>query len=119
MQRCSEFAYAMCPDRAHCGSREDACFADGSECDTFNQSLKVNSFSELQSRYPVIKALEDARVVAFDMPDSVFLYATERCDDYFFYGISKGEACQLASFFAEAARLIEADAELEADNDGC
>ena len=36
MQRCSEFAYAMCPDRAHCGSRSEAVFTENSECAVFN-----------------------------------------------------------------------------------
>lgn len=40
MQRCSEFAYAMCPDRAHCGSREDAVFMEGSECAAFNRLVE-------------------------------------------------------------------------------
>lgn len=41
MQRCSEFAYAMCPDRAHCGSREDAVFMEGSECAKFNEDHQI------------------------------------------------------------------------------
>ncbi len=40
MQRCSEFAYAMCPDRAHCGSRNDAVFTENSECAVFNRSAE-------------------------------------------------------------------------------
>ena len=40
MQRCSEFAYAMCPDRAHCGSRSEAVFTEHSECAVFNQSVE-------------------------------------------------------------------------------
>lgn len=43
MQRCSELAYAMCPDRAHCGSRTEAVFADDSECAVFNRSAEVLS----------------------------------------------------------------------------
>lgn len=43
MQRCSEFAYAMCPDRAHCGTRTEAVFADDSECAVFNRSVEVLS----------------------------------------------------------------------------
>ena len=43
MQRCSEFAYAMCPDRAHCGTRTEAVFADDSECAVFNRSAEVLS----------------------------------------------------------------------------
>lgn len=38
MRRCSDFAYAMCPDRYICGSLEDAVFAEGSECDEYNQA---------------------------------------------------------------------------------
>lgn len=43
MQRCSELAYAMCPDRAHCGSRTEAVFTDDSECAVFNRSAEVLS----------------------------------------------------------------------------
>lgn len=42
MRRCSEFAYAMCPDRAHCGSLEDAFFMDGSECAKFNEAHLIS-----------------------------------------------------------------------------
>lgn len=41
MRRCSEFAYAMCPDRAHCGSLEDAVYMEGSECDKFNEDHQI------------------------------------------------------------------------------
>lgn len=37
MQKCSEKAYAMCPDRHLCGPIDDAVFADSSECDAFNR----------------------------------------------------------------------------------
>ena len=40
MQRCSELAYAMCPDRAHCGSRTEAVFTDASECAAFNRIVE-------------------------------------------------------------------------------
>ena len=43
MQRFSELAYAMCPDRAHCGSRTEAVFTDDSECAVFNRSAEVLS----------------------------------------------------------------------------
>ena len=41
MQRCSEFAYAMCPDRYICGSREDAVYMEGSECARFNEDHEI------------------------------------------------------------------------------
>ena len=39
MQRCSEKAYSICPDREACGSIEDAVFLDGSHCQIFNDSI--------------------------------------------------------------------------------
>lgn len=42
MQRCSEKAFAMCPTRHLCGSRESATFADDSECAAFNKSVDDN-----------------------------------------------------------------------------
>ncbi len=40
MQRCSEKAFAMCPTRHLCGTREDATFADNSECAAFNRAVE-------------------------------------------------------------------------------
>lgn len=40
MQRCSEKAFTMCPDRNLCGRLEDAVFMEGSECDAYNQEVE-------------------------------------------------------------------------------
>ena len=40
MIRCSDKAYAMCPDRNLCGQSEDAAFADGSDCAKFNREVE-------------------------------------------------------------------------------
>lgn len=40
MLRCSEEAYAQCPDRKWCGSIENAIFTAGSECDEFNREVE-------------------------------------------------------------------------------
>ena len=40
MIQCSPAAYAKCPTRALCGRREEATFAEGSECDLFNRSVE-------------------------------------------------------------------------------
>lgn len=39
MMRCSPEAFAQCPTRALCGSPQEATFAEGSECDRFNQEV--------------------------------------------------------------------------------
>lgn len=39
MLRCSEEAFAACPTRHVCGTRESATFAEGSECDKFNRQV--------------------------------------------------------------------------------
>lgn len=39
MLRCSEEAFAACPTRHVCGTRESATFAEGSECDEFNRQV--------------------------------------------------------------------------------
>lgn len=39
MQRCSEKAYSICPNREACGPIEDAVFEDGSRCQIFNDSI--------------------------------------------------------------------------------
>ena len=39
MMKCDPKAFAKCPTRHLCGTPEDATFADGSECDKFNQKI--------------------------------------------------------------------------------
>lgn len=39
MLRCSREAFAKCPTRHLCGTPNDATFAEGSECDKFNQQI--------------------------------------------------------------------------------
>lgn len=39
MMKCDPMAFAKCPTRHLCGTPEDATFADGSECDRFNQKV--------------------------------------------------------------------------------
>lgn len=39
MQRCSEKAFAMCPIRHLCGTREEATFSEYSECAAFNKAV--------------------------------------------------------------------------------
>ena len=40
MLRCSAEAFARCPTRHLCGQREDATYAEGSECDLFNRQVE-------------------------------------------------------------------------------
>lgn len=40
MLRCSAEAFARCPARHLCGRREDATYAEGSECDLFNRQVE-------------------------------------------------------------------------------
>ena len=40
MTQCSERTYAMCPDRALCGSRNKAVFTENSECAKFNRTVE-------------------------------------------------------------------------------
>lgn len=37
--RCSKEAYARCGLREQCGPLEEACFAQGSECDKYNETI--------------------------------------------------------------------------------
>lgn len=39
MKRCNPNAWAQCPDRHHCEPYAE--FADGSQCDNFNEGVKV------------------------------------------------------------------------------
>lgn len=47
MLRCSEEAYAQCPDRKWCGSIEDAIFTAGSECDEFNHQVEFMGLTKM------------------------------------------------------------------------
>lgn len=40
MRRCSEKAYARCPERHLCGPIEDAVFTDGSACAVYNAKVE-------------------------------------------------------------------------------
>ena len=37
--KCSPRVYKKCPDRKYCGSVQEACFVEGSECDKFQQKI--------------------------------------------------------------------------------
>lgn len=39
MKKCDPKAFAKCPTHHLCGTPEDSTFADGSECDKFNQQI--------------------------------------------------------------------------------
>lgn len=39
MLKCSPEAYAKCSTAQYCGSRDDAIFMEGSECDRFNRAI--------------------------------------------------------------------------------
>lgn len=41
MGRCSERAYAMCPDRHLCGTRNDAVFTEDSLCAVYNGQVEL------------------------------------------------------------------------------
>lgn len=40
IQRCSEKAYALCPDHHLCGPRDEAVFLEFSECAAFNEAVE-------------------------------------------------------------------------------
>lgn len=61
MIRCSEKAFAKCPTRALCGSVDDATFAEGSECDRFNQIVEGQPLTYGDK----IRMLSDQELLAF------------------------------------------------------
>lgn len=61
MQQCSEKAYALCPTRHLCGSRECATFADHSECAAFNKSVDDKPMTNADR----IRAMSDEELVDF------------------------------------------------------
>lgn len=40
MKKCSAKAFAICPDRAVCGSLKEAVYMEGSDCEKFNESVE-------------------------------------------------------------------------------
>lgn len=61
MQRCSEKAFAMCPTRHLCGSREEATFTDHSECAAFNKSVSDKPMTNADR----IRAMTDEALAIF------------------------------------------------------
>lgn len=45
MLKCSKEAFAACPTRHLCGRREEATFAEGSECDMFNRQIRSHTMT--------------------------------------------------------------------------
>ena len=61
MPRCSKEAFARCPDSRHCGRREEATFAEGSECDQFNQQVANRPMTNADQ----IRAMSDEELADF------------------------------------------------------
>lgn len=55
MKRCSIEAFAACPLADRCGDFRDACFMEGSDCDTFNHSVLMRP----RTNADVIRAMGD------------------------------------------------------------
>ena len=63
MMICSKEAFARCPTAHLCGSREQATFAEGSECDKFNQAAK--SMSKPKTNGDRIRSMNDYELAVF------------------------------------------------------
>ena len=61
MMRCSERAYAMCPTRHLCGSRNDATFTQRSECADFNRRIEDLPMTNAEK----IRAMNDGELAVF------------------------------------------------------
>ena len=61
MLRCSEKAYAQCPDRYLCGPIEDATFTEDSECDAFNRAVEGKTMTYADR----IRAMNDEEMAKF------------------------------------------------------
>lgn len=61
MKRCDPRAYARCPDRERCGPNIHAYFAEGSECDKFNQKILEAPMTNADR----IRALSDEELAKF------------------------------------------------------
>lgn len=55
MNRCSEKAFATCPTRHLCGTREEATFTDDSECAAFNKAVEEKPMTNAER----IRAMSD------------------------------------------------------------
>ena len=74
MPKCSPQAFAKCPTRHLCGTPEDATFADGSECDKFNQQVMFRPMTNADriramSDEELIELLKDFSAFACIFPD--------------------------------------------------
>ena len=80
MLKCSPEAFAKCPTRHICGERpDDATFADGSECDLFNQLV----LSSPQSNADRIRAMSDEELAKYLLDVEQGNFTIDCCDDRF------------------------------------
>lgn len=89
MLRCSAEAFARCPTRHLCGRREDATYAEGSECDLFNRQVgerpmtnreKLLSMSDKELAMLIITTDIDAFAPKFC--NVQFCGSFDACDQY-------------------------------------
>ncbi len=59
MLRCSEKAYAQCPDCHLCGPIEDATFTEDSECAAFNRAVEEKPMTH----HDLVRAMSDEDLV--------------------------------------------------------
>lgn len=79
MLRCSKEAFAQCPTSHLCGSREDATFTEGSECDKFNQEVA----SHPQTNAARIRAMNDRELIKLLSDFSAFpcVFPEKDCEE--------------------------------------
>ena len=93
--RCSSEAFAQCPTRALCGSPQEATFAEGSECDRFNQEVAEKPLTNGAR----IRAMSDAELTDFFLrgpmcnPDCRVLFELDStpCGDCLLHWLSGSE----------------------------
>lgn len=77
VKRCDPRAYARCPDRERCGPNIHAYFAEGSECDKFNQKILEAPMTNADR----IRAMPDEELAAA-FADAVYYGPTsKKCND--------------------------------------
>ena len=61
MKKCSAKAFAMCPDRAVCGSLNEVVYMEGSDCEKFNEAADKQPMTNADR----IRAMSDEELSEF------------------------------------------------------
>lgn len=82
MKRCDPRAFSKCPCREFCGDASEAVFADGSECDKFNEQALAHPMTNAER----IRAMSNEELAAFITTPFCESISNCKCREHAFSG---------------------------------